>query len=88
MKRVKTKGKNRSREEQIRKETTRDLNDKISLLWAVATVDELGITDDQLCAVYKRYERYSGHIHNKLADLKTAQDTIERECNVELKGWS
>lgn len=88
MKRVKTKGKNKSRDEQIRKQTARDLNDKITLLWSVATVDELGITGDQLCAIYKRYARYSGHVKDKLADLKTAQDTIERECDVKLKGWT
>ena len=87
MKRVKKK-KGLSQEERIRRQAARDMNDKIMLLFMAAVVDEFEINGEQVVALYKRYTRYSSHVEDKLADMKDAQDTIEKYCDVELKGWS
>lgn len=87
MKRVKTKPKNQTREDNIRRQERRNLTDKIMLIAALTTVDEFGINDEQLCAWYNRFARYSRHIKLKAVDLEYVQSLIERDCDVELKGW-
>lgn len=61
--------------------------EKFWILMLLAVHDELGVTDDQLAAIYKRAERYTGYIENKIVELDEVKKIIEDNLNVTVKGW-
>lgn len=93
MQRVKNKKKNKkivvdeTKLNKIKRDAASEAIDKACLVVLAAMVDELGIDDEQLCAVMKRTDRYAGYIKNHKAKIEDVRSTIEKGTGIRLKGW-
>lgn len=74
--------------EKLKDEVRQDCLDKYTLLILAAAVNTVKITDDDLCLIAKRTNRYADYIDEHLAQMKDIQNTIEKGTGVKLKGWS
>ena len=62
--------------------------EKAMLLVLVAAVDELGLTENQLCEIATRASRYAGYIDDHLVQMEDVRKSIEKNTGVKLKGWA
>lgn len=74
--------------EKLKDEVRRDVLDKMCLLILAAVSDEVGLTEDEICNIMRRTDRYAGYLGQHLAQMKDIQSTIEKNTGVKLKGWS
>ncbi len=51
------------------------------------TKDEIGLTDDQVCAIFKRANLYGGYLDEHLVKIKLVQETVEKGTGIKFKGW-
>lgn len=94
MKRVKTKPKTQKRItltvtelNKIKRDVTRTTTQKAMLLILLATADEVGLTDDDMVAVWTRADRYGGYIDNHIVKLRELQKALEKATGTTMEGW-
>ena len=94
MKRVKTKPKTQKRitvtEAELRKvkrDVTREATSMAALLMLLATADEVGLTENEMVAIWKRADRYGGYIDNHTVKLREVQTLLEKATGTKIKGW-
>lgn len=94
MKRVKTKPKTQKRItltvtelNRIKRDVTRTTTQKAMLLILLATADEVGLTDDDMVAVWTRADRYGGYIDNHIVKLRELQKALEKATGTTMEGW-
>ena len=74
--------------EKLKDEVRRDVLDKMCLLILAAVSDTVKVTDEELCEIMTRTNRYAGYIGKHAVQMKDIQNTIEKGTGVKLKGWS
>lgn len=72
----------------VKEQVTKDVIDKVFLLFMAATVNTLGLTDEQVVQLAKNYDRYAGYIDDHLVEMAQVQKTIEDGTGIKLKGWT
>ena len=73
--------------ERIKSKVTNDVIQKALLLFLAAAADEVGLTDEQCCKIYKTANRYGGYIDKHLARIQQLQETIEKGTGIKIAGW-
>lgn len=73
--------------ERIKREVTKSATDKATLLVLCATADEIGLSDEQLCDIMERVNRYAGYIDEHVVKLRDVQKSLENNIDVKLSGW-
>ena len=73
--------------ERIKSKVTDDVTKKALLLFLAAAVDEIGLTDEQVCKVFKTANLYGGYIDQHLVKIKLVQETIEKGTGIKIAGW-
>lgn len=74
--------------ERIKRETAKAVTDKACLVVLAATVDELGLDEDQLCRIMERTDRYARYIDDHIAKMEDIKKTIEKSTGIILHGWT
>lgn len=63
-------------------EMTKEQTRKAFLLMATAAADELGLDDEQLCAIAQRSARYAEYIDGHLIRLQEVADILEKNAGI------
>lgn len=71
----------------IKRDVTKTATDKACLILLAAVVDEMGLTDDQLCQIMERTDRYAKHVDNHLVKMEDIRKTIEKGTEIKMCGW-
>ena len=73
--------------ERVKQKVTKDVTDKVCLLFMVAAMDEYKLDEDALCKLMERVSRYTKHIDEKLVKMEEIRQIIEKNTGMKLKGW-
>lgn len=73
--------------QRIKQKLSRELTEKALLIFLAAAVDEIGLTDEQVCAIFKRANLYGGYLDDHIVKVKVVQETIEKGTGIKLVGW-
>ena len=73
--------------EREKRKVTKDVTDKVCLLFLVAAVDELNLDEDGVCKLMERISRYAKHIDEHLVKMEDLRKSIEKSTGIQLKGW-
>lgn len=73
--------------QRIKSKVTDDVTKKALLLFLSAAADEIGLSDEQVCAIFKRANRYGGYIDEHLMRIKQLQETVEKGTGIKFEGW-
>lgn len=73
--------------EHLKRDVTKSAVEKSCLLVLAAATDELSLTEDQLCAIMVRTDRYANYIDDHIVRLKDMQKSIEKNTGIKLRGW-
>jgi hypothetical protein len=71
----------------LKDEVRHDLLDKLSILILLAVHDEIGLSDEQLCSIIRKVNRYAGYIEEHKVRMLDIQNAIEKGTGVKMKGW-
>ena len=71
----------------LKDEVRHDLLDKLSFLILLAVHDEIGLSDEQLCSIIRKVNRYAGYIEEHKVRMLDIQNAIEKGTGVKMKGW-
>ena len=72
----------------IKRKVSKDVTDKVCLLYMLAVVDELHIDEDKVCSLMERISRYSQNYDEHLFRMEDVRKSIERSTGIILKGWN
>jgi hypothetical protein len=73
--------------ERIKQKVTKDVTDKVCLLFMVAVIDELKIDEDGVCKLMQRISRYTKNFDEHLFKMEDVRRSIENSTGIQLKGW-
>ena len=73
--------------ERVKQKVSKDVTDKVCLLFMVAVVDELKLDEDGVCNLMERISRYTKHIDEHLVKMEDLRKSIEKSTGIQLKGW-
>lgn len=71
----------------IKEKVTKDVTDKVCLLFLVAAVDEVNLDEEGVCKLMERISRYAKHLDNHLVKMEDVRKSIEKSTGIKLKGW-
>lgn len=71
----------------LKRDVTKSAVEKSCLLVLAAATDELNLTEDQLCAIMIRTDRYASYIDDHIIQLRDIQKSIEKNTGIKLRGW-
>ena len=72
----------------IKRDITKLATDKACLILLAAAVDEFSLTEEQICNVMERTNRYAGHVDNHVAKMEDIRKSIEKQTGIMLRGWN
>ena len=73
--------------ERVKQKVTKDVTDKVCLLFMVAVIDELKIDEDGVCKLMQRISRYTKNFDEHLFKMEDVRKSIEKSTGIQLKGW-
>ena len=73
--------------ERVKQKVSKDVTDKVCLLFMVAVVDELKLDEDGVCKLMERVSKYTGYIDEKLVKMEEVRQIIEKNTGMKLTGW-
>ena len=73
--------------ERVKQKVTKDVTDKVCLLFMVAVIDELKIDEDGVCKLMQRISRYTKNFDEHLFKMEDVRKSIEKSNGIKLKGW-
>ena len=73
--------------ERIKQKVTKDVTDKVCLLFMVAVIDEFKIDEDGVCKLMQRISRYTKNFDEHLFKMEDVRRSIENSTGIQLKGW-
>lgn len=71
----------------IKEKVTKDVTDKVCLLFLVAAVDEVNLDEEGVCKLMERISRYAKHLDDHLVKMEDMRKSIEKSTGIKLKGW-
>ena len=71
----------------IKRDVTDEATHRAWLLLIVAVIDEFGLSEDQLCDLAVRMDRYASHVDNHLVKTEDVRKIIEDRTGIQLHGW-
>ena len=73
--------------ERIKLKVTKDVTDKVCLLFMVAAIDEMKLDEDGMCKLMTRISRYTKNFDEHLFKMEDVRKSIEKSTGIQLKGW-
>ena len=73
--------------ERIKQKVTKDVTDKVCLLFMVAAIDEVNLDEETVCKLMKRVSQYSKYLDEHLVRMEDVRKSIENSTGIVLKGW-
>lgn len=73
--------------EKIKRQVSKEMTEKVALIILAAASDEVNLTDEQVCNIMVRVDRYASHVDNHLVKMRDIQNAIRKNTGLELKGW-
>ena len=73
--------------QKVKEKVTEDVTKKALLLFLAAAADEIGLTDEQVCKVFKTANRYAEYIDTHLVKIKQVQEVVEKGTGVQMGWW-
>ena len=73
--------------ERVKQKVSKDVTDKVCLLFMVAVVDEFKVDEEGVCNLMERISRYTKHIDEHLVKMEDLRKSIENSTGIQLKGW-
>ena len=73
--------------ERVKQKVTKDVTDKVCLLFMVAVIDELNVDEDGVCKLMQRISRYTKNFDEHLFKMEDVRKSIEKSTGIQLKGW-
>ena len=73
--------------ERIKQKVTKDVTDKVCLLFMVAVIDEFDVDEDGVCKLMQRISRYTKNFDEHLFKMEDVRKSIEKSTGIVLKGW-
>lgn len=63
----------------------------VTMLWIGigigAASDEIGLTDEQACDIFRRANRYGEYMDDHIVRIQQLQETIEKGTGIKFEGW-
>ena len=73
--------------QRIKSKVTDDVTKKALLLFLSAASDEIGLTDEQACDIFRRANRYGEYMDDHIVRIQQLQETIEKGTGIKVEGW-
>ncbi len=73
--------------ERVKRKVSKDVTDKVCLLYMVAVIDEFDIDEDGVCNLMQRISRYTKNFDEHLFKMEDVRKSIEKSTGIVLKGW-
>lgn len=73
--------------DRLKRDVASQLTDKMGLLILAATMDIVGLNEDQLCAIIKKTNLYADFVGNGVVTWEDIRKAIEKKTGVTMKGW-
>lgn len=73
--------------ERIKQKVTKEVTDKVCLLFMVSTIDEIGLDEEGICKLMERVSRYTKHIDEQLVKMEDVRKIVEKNTGMKLTGW-
>ena len=73
--------------ERVKQKVSKDVTDKVCLLFMVAVIDEFKIDEDGVCSLMQRISRYTKNFDEHLFKMEDVRKSIEKSTGIQLKGW-
>ena len=71
----------------IKQNVTKEVTDKVCLLFLVAVADEMDLDEDAVCRLMERISRYSNYLEDHLVKMEDMRKIIEKKTGIKLLGW-
>lgn len=71
----------------VKQKVTKEVTDKVCLLFMAAAMDEFILDEDALCKLMERVSRYTKHIDEQLIKMEDIRKIIEKNTGMKLTGW-
>lgn len=71
----------------IKDKVSKEITDKVCLLFLVAVTDEIGLDEDGVCKLMERISRYSNYLDQHLVKMEDIRKIIEKNTGIKLSGW-
>ena len=73
--------------ERVKQKVSKDVTDKVCLLFMVAVTDEVKLDEDGICRLMERISRYTKYIDEHLVKMEEIREIIEKNTGMTLSGW-
>lgn len=73
--------------ERIKQKVSKEITDKVCLLFLVAVIDEFDVDEDDVCKLMQRISRYTNNFEQHLFKMEDVRKSIEKSTGIVLKGW-
>lgn len=73
--------------ERVKWKVTKEVTDKVCLLFMVAVIDEINLDEDGVCKLMQRISRYTKNYDEHLFKMEDVRKSIEKSTGIQLKGW-
>ena len=73
--------------ERVKQKVSKDVTDKVCLLFMVAAIDEMNLDEDRVCKLMQRISRYTKNFEEHLFKMEDVRKSIEKSTGIVLKGW-
>lgn len=73
--------------DKMKREISSGLTDKLGMLILAATVDTVGLNEEQLCKIIKLTNQYADYLSNGVVSWNDIRKSIENNTGVSMKGW-
>ena len=73
--------------QKVKEKVTEDVTKKALLLFLAAAADEMELSDEQVCKIFERANRYAEYIDTHLVKIKQVQEVVEKGTGVQMGWW-
>lgn len=73
--------------QKVKEKVTEDVTKKALLLFLAAAADEMELSDEQVCKIFERANRYAEYIDAHLVKIKQVQEVVEKGTGVQMGWW-
>ena len=71
----------------IKEKVTKEVTDKVCLLFLVAAVDEVHLDEESVYKLMKRISQYANYLDEHLIKMEDMRKSIEKNTGIKLTGW-
>lgn len=73
--------------DRMKREISSGLTDKLGMLILAATVDVVGLNEEQVCRIIELTNHYADYLSEGVVTWEDIRKSIEKNAGVSMKGW-